>query len=475
MFCHKNFKFTNIIIALHFCFYIVGCNMTWNQNLNEWLEEQINAWNNRVPKGMLFVSSTGNDTTGNGKKGNPWKTVSHAIRKMSDDSLSWTVHLIGNIVEDATITIDSNINAKEIFIEGESKSDSLQCDSLLITGKDVTLENMTLKNESTNSTDNAITVSSNALMLNDVVLQSSKKLINGVSVNGENAKVIMTGESLIEGFNVAVDIGSGNFTMKDGTIGTLVIYDKTGKKLRPDSDNYTNMTGVKIATGGSFTMDGGYVSWNLDYGVENQGQFTMTGGEVRCNSKGVKGSISMGGNARIGYFGSTYPMESNYIELGATDTITVISNLTNNYAGMIDADSNRTNALIVANSGQNLCIGKFVINGKINGNRGNIQTLDDTGKYLKVCDIKQEFNDTTSTRKITVSNIAGKFVNQTPTYYINFNYLSNRPNITTDKIEREVPYSETAKEKEFSVYIGRKDDMGNEAGVLYSTTLPGGS
>ncbi|MBR7064764.1 MAG: hypothetical protein IKI31_06440, partial [Treponema sp.] len=131
--------------------------------------------------------------------------------------------------------------------------------------------------------------------------------------------------------------------------------------------------------------------------------------------------------------------------------------------------------LIVANSGQNLCIGKFVINGKIDGNSGNIQTLDDTGKYSKVCNIKQEFDDATSTRKITVSNIAKEFVNQTPTYYINFNYLLNRPNITTDKIEREVSYSETAKEKEFSVYIGRRDNMGNEAGVLYRTTLPGGS
>lgn len=451
--------------------------MTWNQNLNEWFEEQINAWNNRVPKGMLFVSSTGNDTTGNGKKGNPWKTVSHALSKMNDDSLSWTVHLIGNIVEDATITIDSKINAKEIFIEGESKSDSLQCGSLSIDGKDVTLENMTLKNESTNSSDNAITVSSNALMLNDVVLQSSKKLINGVSVNGKNAKVIMTGESLIEGFNVAVDIGSGNFTMKDGTIGKVVVYGSTGAKIRPSDDDHTNKTGVKIGSNGSFTLDGGYVSWNFGYGVENSGQFTMTGGEVRCNSKGVKGSISMGGNARIGYFGSTtsYPMESNYIELGATDTITVISNLTNNYAGMIDADSNRTNALIVANYGQNLCIEKFAINGEIDGNSGNIQTLGDTGKYFKVCDIEQEFNDTTSTRKITVSNIAKEFVNQTPTYYINFNYLSNRPNITTDKIEREVSYSETAKENKFSVYIGRRDNMGNEAGVLYSTTLPGGS
>ncbi|WP_149554309.1 hypothetical protein [Treponema pectinovorum] len=129
----------------------------------------------KVLRTNVYVSSSGNDTTNNGSKASPYKTVKNAINNFNSPSANNKITLLTDIIEESPVTLGSTFNVQ---IEGNIKNLNIPGVGLNLSGK---------------------------LTLNNAVINCQK-----ISLNNASASLTLAGSSKVQNEN-ASEIGIINF------------------------------------------------------------------------------------------------------------------------------------------------------------------------------------------------------------------------------------------------------------------------
>ena len=103
--------FSVIIFGVSFVLFTTACNMSWNENLAEWLE--LSKERGRT---VYYVSANSTVVSPNGTQNAPFATISDALKILTNKNKKYTIKINGAIKE--SITIDESVQAKSITLEG---------------------------------------------------------------------------------------------------------------------------------------------------------------------------------------------------------------------------------------------------------------------------------------------------------------------------------------------------------------------
>ncbi|MDI6723994.1 MAG: hypothetical protein QMD61_05055 [Methanobacterium sp.] len=265
----------------------------------------------------IYVSPTGNDTTGDGSQGNPYKTIAKGISMVSPGG---TVH-----VANGTYTGTGNVNLtinKNVTINGESR-DSAIIDRqnlnrifIISSGYNITLTNLTLRNGlASNSNGGAIQNNGGTLTINNCALTNNRasRTADSTAVYGGaiyNTGTLTINNSIFTGNTVTSGSLNDAFGGAIYSTGSITITGSTFSGNNATSSSGTaNDDGGAIYTNGnlnidnsSFTnntagQDGGAIYSNSNLSINNS-SFTSNAGGMTNNGAG--GAICIGDGSILG-------------------------------------------------------------------------------------------------------------------------------------------------------------------------------
>ncbi|WP_191016242.1 hypothetical protein [Treponema zioleckii] len=299
-----------------------------------------------------YVSSSGDDESGDGTEEKPFASLLKATEFISDAELYYEIHISGEL--SGTQSISGEISAKSITLEGNDNStcklngNEAGTTLTINTSVPVTIKNLTItggKNESGNGggisigesatvtlADGAVVAGNSAKLGGGVYNEGTLFMYDSAAIGDASATEAATSE---EYSNSATSGGAGLYNAEnakaylgysdENTVKTLTggscynygcdgagIYNKGTVKMASGNVSYNGHSGFGVGIlndeSGEFELSGGKVSHNIYYGTNgygggcrNQATFTMTGGEISYNSA-TKGA---GVNARMGTFTMT--------------------------------------------------------------------------------------------------------------------------------------------------------------------------
>lgn len=288
----------------------------------------------------IYVSQTGNDTSGNGTSERPFATIEKAMARLKEVASKgirsgeiradtpWELHVSGTITAtaitgEALIEADSTIGNLAIVGEGSGATiDANDLGTILYIGGDanVSMENVTLKNGSSNSKGGGVYIDAGIFKM-----QSGTITGNNATQEGGGVYIAIGGEFNMHGGTISANTASskgggvycnGSFTMYDGTIsgnsamnGKGVYIDDEGVFSMQDGTITAN-TGTMGAGGGvyncnTFNMYDGTISANGATGgngvyVAGDGTFTMYNGSISANTgSSDSGAVSVSTGAEF--------------------------------------------------------------------------------------------------------------------------------------------------------------------------------
>ena len=237
----------------------------------------------------LYVSTSGDDSTGDGTQSKPYATLGKAYTKASTSS-STTIYLRDNITVGSNLSLNSN---KTVVISSESASDK---------------KTITASVSGSDSRDSFFKITGGgSVTFQDVIIDGSGVLSDGATeVGGE-----WFGAIYVE--NGTVTLGDGavvqNFKWNGTQQGMAILFASGGENIqsvinitsgstitncKATYDNEENPAGIVIAgSGGVVTMTGGEISRNtgtviVGLGSDKNPNFTMTGGSIKDNTVNAK-------------------------------------------------------------------------------------------------------------------------------------------------------------------------------------------
>jgi len=260
----------------------------------------------------LYVSSSGNDTTGTGSKTNPYATLQKAYNAAKNDR---TIYIMDDITvdemvefsEDKKVTITSYSETNEInsIIRGSSVTSKM----INITSGTLVTNNIIFDGNNVESTNPLISIRNDNV---EVTLDSGTTIKDCVNTktshslyeNSAGVDVILGAELIINGATIknnqtsSVQGGGGIFTAGS----SLIINDGEF------TDNEAPRGGFIRAIGGEVTINDGIISNNsstvlggaiyinnrdssLNYPISKAATITINGGEITENSSGTGGAI----------------------------------------------------------------------------------------------------------------------------------------------------------------------------------------
>ncbi len=243
----------------------------------------------------LYVSSSGNDTSGYGTIAKPYKTVSKAYTEAASTA---TIYLMSNITQTAVTTMNGG---KTITLTSCTKSSDTACayssnfslirggsftDGFLMNNSSGTLNltNVTINGNNVSATKALI---SNAGTLN---INSGATLTKSVNSNSGGA-VINTKTLTLAGGTISNNTAlSGGGIMSGNTASTVTMSSGT---ITGNKGTATVSSGAGIYSYGTLKITGGTISNNVATGsgggILSANKFTMTGGTITGNSSGTSG------------------------------------------------------------------------------------------------------------------------------------------------------------------------------------------
>lgn len=307
----------------------------------------ITAKGNIKARQSLYVSSTGNDETGNGTKEKPYLTISKAYNLAA---LEATIYVMDDLTINESITFDKD---KNITLTSEdTEVNSLlrgEEDEYLIalSAGELTLTNITLDGQNKETNGCLLAAAYGTLNLNEGTTiqnnintqdQGGGMMAYLTTVNIDGARIINNqahaggGGGILSNYsNITIESGeiSGNtsttggggiyFVFKNDEYGLLTINEGTIK------NNKCNYQGGGIYIGSAdMIMNGGEISGNSGTQIggvsiathgrtpDVHGKITMKGGQI-INNTATGESISIGGLAIETSKGSTYTYEGGTI------------------------------------------------------------------------------------------------------------------------------------------------------------------
>ena len=180
----------------------------------------------------FWVSTKGNDTTGDGSKNNPFNTINHAITAGLDKSINITIHIM-----DGTYLGTGNVNLKynriavlnligenygKTIIDGQDKDYFFYFDK----GLDVSLTNLTFTNgkAGSNSNWNWGIIYGSSLTMNDCIIKNSTSNSNLLyDIDTQNSKLVFNNLTYIN--------NKGNMWLGYATINNSYFADNVGAAL----------------------------------------------------------------------------------------------------------------------------------------------------------------------------------------------------------------------------------------------------
>ena len=322
-----------------------------------------------VIRNNLYVSSTGNDTTGYGTVLHPYATIARAYQAATATPVTSTIYVMDNINHSNMVQMSSN---KDIILTSCTKSGS----TCPYSSPNTVLRGTAL-------TDNMITLSNGTLTLNNITVDG-----NGSNVTGSPMIHIGYGSSKILTINDGTTLRNargttggaailceGRVIMNGGTItnntdslgGAIRLYDESSLVINNGmitNNRATEKGGGIYSYKAVITMNSGSISGNSSvqgggvYIFDKQSSFHLQGGNINSNT-------TTGAGAGIYNLDGTFEMTSGNIQnntiTGGTSgggaihagTVTSITTLT---GGNITGNSSRGNGGGIYNSG-NLTVG----------------------------------------------------------------------------------------------------------------------
>ena len=252
----------------------------------------------------LYVSSSGNDSTGYGTLNKPYATIPKAYTSATSTSSASYIYAITNLTQSTALAANSS---KTVTISSCTKSGS---------GASATCtydNNKTVTKGSALNASRSITVTAGELSLYRITFDGNSiaSTKGAVYVNNANAKFNVKGTAYISNFLSSGEVGAGVYLNR----GTMT---QTGGYIQNNSNSSStrNGAGVYISANGTFNQSGGYIRNNTTAGhgggVYSNGTMTMTGGTITNNTSTAK----YGGGVYAGS-GSTFTM---------SDSATISSN-----------------------------------------------------------------------------------------------------------------------------------------------------
>lgn len=291
----------------------------------------------------IYVSQTGNDTSGNGTSERPFATIEKAMARLKEvaakgirsEEISaatpWELHVSGTITAtaitgEALIEADSTIGNLAIIGEGSGATINANTKGRVLyvaSDTSVTIKSVTLTGGGVPSsigrtvykglcvyvaTSGNLTMESGSSITGNTstkathgggVYNEGTFTMNGGTISGNLARTTGTGRNQIGGDGGGV-FNNGTFTMNDGTI-------STNKAMAGGSGVYNN--------GGTFTMNDGTISGN---GVQEGSNIVFSGAGVmnRATFDMYDGTIS--GNESTYMGGGVYNVEGTFTMHGGT-------------------------------------------------------------------------------------------------------------------------------------------------------------
>ena len=303
-----------------------------------------------VVRDKLYVSSSGDDTTGYGTINKPYATISKAYTSGASTS---TIYVMNSISPTNTTAMDGN---KTITLTSCTKSGS----GTSATCNYSSTNTINKTSSYTDTSNHMLDLGSGTLTLNNITLNGNNESFTGGGLLGRNGSTInlLTGTTITQFKSTnsngpAVRINDAPNTSTASTVVGLVIdganitnntsatsggaiavgpYRKAQMKNGTISGNTTGDTGggIIVWNGASFTLSGGTISgnkantagkWGGGISVDTNSTFTMTGGTIG-------GSDAAERNTAAAYGGGLY--------CGATSTCTMLAGtISGNTAGTI--------------------------------------------------------------------------------------------------------------------------------------------
>ncbi len=311
----------------------------------------------------IYVSQTGNDTSGNGTSELPFATIEKAMTRLNEVASKgiraseirtdnpWELHVSGtptaptsNISGNALIDVSSTIGNLAIIGEGSGATiDANQKGRVLYVASNtsVTIKSVTLTGGGVPSSIGRNTVYNGLCVY--VATSGNLTMKSGSSITGNTSAKATHGGGV---YNV------GTFTMNGGTIsGNLARTTGTGR-------NQIGGDGGGVYNKGTFTMNDGTISTNKAMsggsGVYNDsGTFTMNGGTISGNGVQEGSSIVFSGAGVMNratfnmYDGTISGNESTYMGGGVYN----VQGTFTMYGGTISGNSAATSESASANYG----------------------------------------------------------------------------------------------------------------------------
>lgn len=299
----------------------------------------IKSKGNIQERNNLYVSSTGNDTTGNGTINKPFKTVQKAYNSAWDNA---TIYIMDNITVDETINFDEE---KNIILTSENN----EINSLLrgkenekvlsITSGKVTLTNITLDGQNKDANDSLLyatratvnlnegtTIQNNVnhvdrgggifLSLNGVMNINGAKIINNQALAGGGGAIIarhatltinsgeLSGNTAINGGAIFFGDLEGILTLNGGTITNNNTTTACGGGIRLSGANMV-MNGGKITYNNALSANGGGVCVTSVTNYDNISTFTIKNGIISNNTAVSGGGVYVFAGHTYNYIGGT--------------------------------------------------------------------------------------------------------------------------------------------------------------------------
>lgn len=311
----------------------------------------------------IYVSQTGNDTSGNGTSELPFATIEKAMTRLNEVASKgiraseisadtpWELHVSGtptaptsNISGNALIDVSSTIGNLAIIGEGSGATiDANQKGRVLYVASNtsVTIKSVTLTGGGVPSSIGRNTVYNGLCVY--VATSGNLTMKSGSSITGNTSAKATHGGGV---YNV------GTFTMNGGTIsGNLARTTGTGR-------NQIGGDGGGVYNKGTFTMNDGTISTNKAMsggsGVYNDsGTFTMNGGTISGNGVQEGSSIVFSGAGVMNratfnmYDGTISGNESTYYGGGVYNVVGTFTM----YDGTISGNSAATSSTATATDG----------------------------------------------------------------------------------------------------------------------------
>ncbi len=284
-----------------------------------------------IKRTNLYVSSSGNDSTGNGTIDKPYATIAKAYEMAADSA---TIYLMSNITAAATTTMESEKDIKLTSCTKSGSGSSATCTYstqysiirgssltastvILLNNGKLTLQNIIVNGNNVSSTKSLVTLDNDAHIVigtGSVIKNGISTEANGGAVRGDALATIELSGGEISGNKApaggGIHVGHCNLIINSGTV--------TNNTATTD-----NGGGIYLSYG-SLTMNGGSVT-------NNTAPSGWAGGMYMCGATVDIQGGTINGNTDIGEYPDIYT------------SMDVISTVTDNNASFT-AKASRTNA-----------------------------------------------------------------------------------------------------------------------------------